>query len=78
MKMKSKEELMCCPYCSCEEYYFKEKYKGQCNHYKHFIDDEIVTNEQMYSSAEHTLASVYAYCFNCHQKVFKIPKLERY
>ncbi len=77
MKIKNKKELTCCPYCNSEEYYYKEKYKGNCNHYKKF-NGELGENAEMYNSAQHTLASVYGYCYECDRKIFKIPLEERY
>ncbi len=75
--MRKKDELTCCPYCGCEEYYYIERYKGNCNSYHGFGDVE-VENTDMYATAEHTLVSVYAYCSECDRKIFKIPLEERY
>jgi aromatic ring hydroxylase len=60
-----------CPYCGSEEYYTKERYKGECET-NHRFDGRITENGAMYDCAEHSYKSKYAWCRNCDRRLFKI------
>lgn len=60
-----------CPYCGHNEYYQKQRYKGICNFYLRY-DGKDGENGEMWESATFENTSNYAWCGNCHKRLFKL------
>ena len=60
-----------CPYCKSEEYYTKEYAKGPVTNYARF-DGEEADNTDLHEGLAYTLKSKYAWCANCHKRLFKL------
>lgn len=67
-----------CPHCGNDiEFYTKERYKGICNFYLR-TDNKEADNGEMYSNAEHSLASKFVFCAECNKKVCRVEELGGY
>lgn len=65
------KNIKVCPYCGSEEYYIKQSFKGTCN-YKIRFDGEETENGSMHGNADYKNLSKYAWCNNCHKKLFMV------
>ena len=60
-----------CPYCGYSEYYVNYRYSG-VGIYRYRFDGEEAENEDMYDCLRNTTIGKFAYCCNCHKKIFRI------
>lgn len=60
-----------CPYCGSEEYYIKQRYKGTCHYYMRF-DGQVTENGEMHQGASYKTTSKFAWCSECHKKLFEL------
>lgn len=71
-----------CKKCGNEDlFYMKEKYSGTFNYIVNNLGEEAYNsgyNSSMYDNAISKLRSVYYYCFECDNKISKIPQEKRY
>jgi RNase P subunit RPR2 len=64
-----------CPHCGSEEgYYTKTQVSGTARYYCHYDGSE-AHNEEMYDSLVYK-ESKYAYCSECHKRLFKTLEIE--
>lgn len=69
--MKIDRNIKECPYCGSEEYYQKESYKG-FREFRMRFDGEEADNSDMWDGAVEKLISKYAWCCECHRRLFKL------
>ncbi len=62
-----------CPYCKSEVFYAKEYVKGEVCYFSRF-DGQEGDNTQLYDGLTHKLKSKYAWCADCHKRLFKIEE----
>ncbi|EDT74783.1 hypothetical protein [Clostridium butyricum] len=63
--------IKCCPYCSSEEYYIKQSFKGTCEYIVRF-DGKEADNGHMHGNTEYKNTSKYAWCRECGKRLFKL------
>ena len=59
------EELTCCPFCGCDQYYEKQYARGPVI-FRMRYDSEQADNSEMYDSIDFTFSGR-VYCDNCDQ-----------
>lgn len=64
-----------CPHCGCEEYYIKQRFKGNCE-YRCRFDGKEAVNDGIHDNIEYTNTSRYAYCVDCNKRICLITDLE--
>lgn len=63
-----------CPYCGFGTYYTKAIVKGEVWHRYNFDGSE-ADNVSLYDGLDHKFKSKYAFCDECHKKLFKISDI---
>lgn len=69
--MKIDRNIKECPYCGSKEYYIKQSFKGSCNYYIRF-DGKEIENGEMHDNTQYKNTSKYAWCAECHKRLFKL------
>jgi len=68
---------MVCPYCGSEEFFINQRFTGTCEFRMRFdMNNEDVDNDDMYDNTVYKNIGKYAYCSNCHKRLFPISELE--
>lgn len=60
-----------CPHCGYDEFYTMERVSGVVNIYRTF-DGKLSDNAEMYDHTNLKLIRKYAYCGECHKRLFKV------
>ena len=71
--MKHITELSECPHCGHNEWYRKQRVKGEIIFRERF-DGKETENFEMYDGISHRDTSKFAYCSKCHKKIGKLVK----
>lgn len=60
-----------CPHCGSDEYYEKQTVKGKII-YRYKFDGSEAENGEMYDGLDHRRSSQFAYCSECHKRLFRL------
>lgn len=71
--MDISKHIKSCPYCGGETYYIKQHYSGDGVYYLNFDGSE-ADNSEFHASAEYRNTSKYAWCADCHKRLFKLEE----
>ena len=74
-KIHYSEDMEKCLYCGNDEFYIRQSYYGTCE-YNYRFDGKDAENGEMWQNATMKDLTKYAYCNNCHKRLF--PTKEYY
>ena len=62
-----------CPFCGCETFYVKMRYKGS-GIFRINFDGTEAENGDMYDNLKNTYSSKFAYCEGCNKRLFRFKQ----